>query len=385
MKILFINTTGGYFGGVEQNIAQSAKGLTLAGHTCYFACKNISGIDQSQFEALFAQSWVLGKTSLSEIVQTIHPDVFYVHKFESIGDILSVKGSKRVVRMIHDHDLYCPRRHKYYAYTRKICTHRCGPICYADLAFLKRTEKGIRFVSIRKKLLEMQNNKNVDTFLVGSAYMQKELERNGFDHKKIHVLPPCVQSYSEALQSFPLQPSILFVGQLIKGKGVDILLKAYALLLQKTGTPIPLHLIGQGNEEQALKTQVQDASYKAQVQFHGWVSHEELSRFYDNSTMVVVPSRWPEPFGMVGVEAMLRQRPVIGADVGGIPDWLKNGQNGLLVPPNDQNALCDAMYSLVSNPQKAKSMGEMGRSKVEKLFSYEKYMFDLESLLEKNL
>ncbi|MBI9093382.1 MAG: glycosyltransferase family 4 protein [Sphaerochaeta sp.] len=385
MKILFINTTGGYFGGVEQNIALSAKGLTLAGHTCYFACKNTSGIDQRQFDALFVQSWILGKTSLSEIVQTIQPDVFYVHKFESIGDILSVKGSKRVVRMIHDHDLYCPRRHKYYAFTRKICTHRCGLICYADLAFLERSEKGIRFVSIRKKLLEMQSNKNVDAFLVGSAYMQKELVRNGFDHRKIHVLPPCVQSYPQTLQSLPLQPSILFVGQLIKGKGVDILLEAYALLLQKTGFSIPLHLIGQGNEEQALKAQVEDAPYKALVQFHGWVAHEDLSRFYDNCTMVVVPSRWPEPFGMVGVEAMLRQRPVIGADVGGIPDWLKDGQNGFLVPPNDSKALCDAMYSLVSDPQKAKSMGEIGKSKAEELFSYENYMHDLESLLEKKV
>jgi hypothetical protein len=116
MKILFINTTGGYFGGVEQNIAISAKGLTSAGHICYFACKETSGIDQSQFDSLFVQTWILGSTSLSEIVKQIQPDVFYVHKFDRIEDVLSVKGSKRVVRMIHDHDLYCPRKHKYYAF-----------------------------------------------------------------------------------------------------------------------------------------------------------------------------------------------------------------------------------------------------------------------------
>jgi len=385
MKILFINTTGGYFGGVEQNIALAAKGLTLLGHTCYFACKENSGVEQSQFDSLFVQTWLLGATPLAEIVQAIQPDVFYVHKFENIEEILSVRGSKRVVRMIHDHDLYCPRRHKYYAFTRNICTHRCGLICYADLAFLERGGKGIRFVSIKKKLLEMQSNKSVDTFLVGSTYMQKEMVRNGFDPGKIQILAPCVQANPHELQTFPRQPSILFVGQLIKGKGVDILLNAYALLLQKTGSSIPLHIIGRGNEESTLKELVQDASYKALVQFHGWVAHDELSLMYDNSTVVVIPSRWPEPFGMVGVEAMLRERPVVGADVGGISDWLKDGQNGFLFPPNDPNALCEALYALVSDLHKAKSMGKIGKKMAEESFSYEDYIQELEHLLEKQV
>lgn len=382
MKILFINTTGGYFGGVEQNIALAAKGLTHLGHSCYFACKEKSWVEQSQFDSLFVQTWLLGTTPLSEIVETIQPDVFYVHKFESIEDILSVKGSKRVVRMIHDHDLYCPRRHKYYAFSRKICTLRCGLLCYADFAFLQRTVEGIRLVSIKSKLLEMQSNKSVDTFLVGSTYMQKEMVRNGFAPGKIHILAPCVQSYPQKLRSFPLQPSILFVGQLIKGKGVDVLLKAYVLLLKKTGFSIPLHIIGRGNEEPALKTIVQDVSYKALVQFHGWISHDELSLMYDNSTVVVIPSRWPEPFGMVGVEAMLRERPVVGADVGGISDWLKDGQNGFLFPPNDPKALCEAMYTLVTDLHQAKSMGEIGKKMAEELFSYETYIQDLDHLLE---
>jgi len=383
MNILFINTTGGYFGGVEQNIALAAKGLTLLGHTCYFACKEESGVEQEQFDALFVQTFLVGETPLAEIVRTIEVDVFYVHKWESIGEVLAVQGSKRIVRMIHDHDLYCPRRHKYYAFSRKICTHRCGLICYADLAFLERGEKGIRFVSIRKKLLEMRKNKKVDTLLVGSRYMQGELVRNGFDPSHIHILPPCVQSYPQKNQSFPLEPSILFVGQLIKGKGVDILLEAYALLLQKTGLSIPLHIIGRGNEEQALHALVQDAPYKALVEFHGWVAHDDIAHMYDNCSVAVIPSRWPEPFGMVGVEAMLRQRPVVGSEVGGIPDWLKDGQNGFLFPPNDAQALCEALYLLVSDLPQAKKMGEIGKKMAEELFAFDTYIQDLIHLLEK--
>jgi glycosyltransferase involved in cell wall biosynthesis len=382
MKILFINTTGGYFGGVEQNIALAAKGLTLAGHKCYFACVKNSGIDQRQFDSLFIKTWLVSSNSLSEIVNEISPDVFYLHKWDHIEEILNVKGTKRLVRMIHDHDLYCPRKHKYYTFSRKICTHRCGLICYADLAFLERKEGKMGLVSIRKKIVEMKRNKSVDTFLVGSNYMKKELERNSFNPATIKLLPPCVQGSSQALQSFPTQPSILFVGQLIKGKGVDILLNAYELLIKELDTPIPLHIIGRGNEEEALQQSISESTFSSSITFHGWVAHDHLSTYYDASTVVVVPSRWPEPFGMVGVEAMLRERPVIGANVGGIPDWIDDGENGFLVPPNDPEALCKALISLVRDLERAKRMGKTGKRMAKDLFSYEKYIHNLEYILE---
>ncbi len=383
MKILLINTTGGYFGGVEQNIALAAKGLTLAGHKCYFACVKKSGIDQEQFDSLFVKTWRVDTTSLSDIVNEISPDVFYLHKWDNIEEIFRVKGSKRVVRMIHDHDLYCPRKHKYYTFSRKICTHRCGLICYADLAFLERREGKIRYVSIRKKIVEMKRNRKVDTFLVGSNYMKKELERNKFDSSTIKLLPPCVQGFPQSPQKFPSHPSILFVGQLIKGKGVDTLLSAYELLVKKMESPISLHIIGRGNEEETLRQSVTKESYFSSVTFHGWVAHDDLSTYYDSSTVVVVPSRWPEPFGMVGVEAMLRERPVIGANVGGIPDWIHDGENGLLVPPNDPEALCKALFLLVRDLKKAESMGKIGKKLAKDLFSYEKYIHNLEYILER--
>lgn len=383
MKILIINTTGGYFGGVEQNIALCAKGLRAKGHSCYFACKQLSGIDQAQFDALFEQTWVLDSTSLADIVELIQPDVFYVHKYDTIDEVIDVKGSKRIVRMVHDHDLYCPRKHKYYAFSRKICTHPCGIICYLDLAFIQRGAHGFQFTSIRKKIIEMRKNREVDELLVGSEYMMGELKRNGFAHKQISLLPPSVEPFDSPLQDIPHLPSILFVGQLIKGKGVDVLLEAYVELMKRIHSPISLHIIGRGNEENALKEYVKTHSCKDSITFHGWVAHESLVKYYDNASVVVVPSRWPEPFGMVGVEAMLRERPVIASRVGGIPDWLKHGENGYLVPPNDPKALSESLYSLIKDPKKGKEMGERGRVLATELFSFETYIDTLEHLLEK--
>ncbi|NCC64557.1 MAG: hypothetical protein EOM15_07865, partial [Spirochaetia bacterium] len=68
MNILFLNTTGGFFGGVEQNIALAAKGLAELGHVCSFAYAKGSGIEQDAFNAIFAHVWDVGKTSLLEVV-----------------------------------------------------------------------------------------------------------------------------------------------------------------------------------------------------------------------------------------------------------------------------------------------------------------------------
>ena len=383
MNILFVNTTGGFFGGVEQNIALAAEGLGQRGHRCYFVCRSRSMIDQEKFDALFAQTWELSSTSFEQILSEVDIDVFYVHKFEPIEELIAVKGTAKIVRMVHDHDLYCPRRHKYYAFSRKICTRKCGLICYADLAFLERRDGDFKFVSIRKKIREMKKNYEVDTLLVGSSYMKKELERNNFDPRKIQLLPPCVQNSPRPLQAFPESPSILYVGQMIKGKGVDILLEAYRLLCETLGQPVPLHLIGRGNEEESLRRSAETSGLLASVTFHGWVAHDELASYYDEATIVVVPSRWPEPFGMVGVEAMLRERAVIASDVGGIPDWLKDGQNGILVPPNDPAALHQALETLVHDSEKAETMGKNGKILAETLFPYETYIHTVEHQLEK--
>ena len=385
MNILFVNTTGGFFGGVEQNIALAAQGLAERGHRCYFVCRTRSMIDQERFDSLFVQSWELSSISIEQILSEVDIDVFYVHKFEPVEELIDARGARKIVRMVHDHDLYCPRRHKYYAFSRKICTRRCSLICYGDLAFLERRDGAFKFVSIRKKIREMKKNYEIDTLLVGSSYMKMELERNNFDPQKIQLLPPCVQDNPRPLQPFPQSPSILYVGQMIKGKGVDILLEAYRLLCERHEftIPPPLHLIGRGNEEDSLRRSAEASGILSSVTFHGWIAHDDLASCYDEATVVVVPSRWPEPFGMVGVEAMLRERPVIASDVGGIPDWLKDGENGITVPPRDAEALYQALLSLVTDGDTAKNMGKAGRILAETLFPYETYIDNLEHQLEK--
>jgi glycosyltransferase involved in cell wall biosynthesis len=138
----------------------------------------------------------------------------------------------------------------------------------------------------------------------------------------------------------------LFVGQILRGKGVDVAVRELAHLPRDT----VLDVVGDGaqrGEVEALAAKLAPG----RVRFHGYVSAEGVAPHYDAASVVVVPSRWPEPFGMIGVEAMRRGRPVVGADHGGIPEWLEHGTNGLLFEPGSSEGLAAAARALLADPE----------------------------------
>jgi glycosyltransferase involved in cell wall biosynthesis len=110
------------------------------------------------------------------------------------------------------------------------------------------------------------------------------------------------------------------------------------------------------------------------VRFYGWVERERLSELFARSSVLVLPSTWNEPFGLVGLEAMAHARPVIAFDVGGIQDWLLDGYTGLLVKDIGPGPLASAILRLWSDPEKAREMGRQGLARVNQLFTLEKHV-----------
>lgn len=116
------------------------------------------------------------------------------------------------------------------------------------------------------------------------------------------------------------------------------------------------------------------------VNFVGWVNPEQRSAYYRQASIVVVPSIWPEPFGLVGIEAMSYAKPVVAFKVGGIPEWLEDGQTGFLIPPYKLTRLTERIDFLLRNPDAAKQMGHKGRQRVEGRFSPSHYAAELEKI-----
>jgi glycosyltransferase involved in cell wall biosynthesis len=110
------------------------------------------------------------------------------------------------------------------------------------------------------------------------------------------------------------------------------------------------------------------------IRFAGWIGPERLARELAEASVVVLPSVWPEPFGLVGIEALASGRPVVASLTGGIVDWLQDGVTGLGVQPGDPRALADALNELLADPARQSAMGAAGREMVAARFSAEQHL-----------
>lgn len=389
--ILFLNEKCGYFGGVEQNIADTVDGLSKRGHKCYLGYSVKTEKDAENYADLFegvspclelqndSDSEPDG-LSFEEIFSDINPDVLYLHKVPQIEFCEPYINRCHTVRMIHDHDLCCPRKHKYFIHNGRVCRHKADWRCYLDLAFLERdrtTKSGMKWADIQPKFREIRRNLIIETMLVGSRFMQEELLQNGFRQDQVHIMPPVVQFEQPVLTPVPSDPHILYVGQLIRGKGVDLLLQALSQL------QIDYHctIVGTGNGEEQLKGLSESLGLSDRVHFTGWVPHDGLNTYYKEAKVIVVPSRWPEPFGMIGLEAMRHGRPLVGFDVGGISDWLIDNFNGFLVPEQNVDHMAARIKTILTDHDIAEIFGKNGYKHVNEAFSFEDYLDNMEKHL----
>ncbi len=380
MTILFVNERCGYFGGVEQNIADVAAGLRARGHHCHLLAQAETTRDVAGYRALFDACHACNLADAAAIaacVAAVRPAVVYVHKVTQIAPLLALPKPLRIVRMIHDHDVCCPRRHKYFAYNSRICRHAAGWRCWADGAFVERDRTaplGVRYHSIPATLRELRANHALDAVIVGSRFMRDELCDNGFAAPRVHVLAPIVRWDARAGTPAPDEPRIVYIGQLIRGKGVDLLLRALALVR----APWQAEIVGDGNARAALERLCRQLGLCARVQFRGWVDNAALGAVYTRAKVVVVPSRWPEPFGMVGLEAMRHARPVVAFAVGGIPDWCVDGVTGILAPEQDLAAFARGLEQVLHDTPRARQMGAAALAHVTAAFNFDAYLGALE-------
>lgn len=154
-------------------------------------------------------------------------------------------------------------------------------------------------------------------------------------------------------------------------KGQDVLVEATRRLLDR-GIPVETSLVGDvfpGREylKERLQQRIALLGLEDQVKITGF--QEDIVSWIDGSDLVVVPSRHAEPFGIVILEAFARGKPVIGSRNGGIPEIIQDGENGLLVPPGDVDALTEAIVSLYRDPELRHRLALSGRHTFEERFS----------------
>jgi glycosyltransferase involved in cell wall biosynthesis len=156
-------------------------------------------------------------------------------------------------------------------------------------------------------------------------------------------------------------PTIAFAGRLVWEKGADVLVQAFA----KVSVRIPearLLLAGDGSERKSLEAQIDALHLRSRVTLLGHLSREEMERRFASAWVQVIPSRWEEPFGLVVAESMMRGTAVVASNRGGPAELVQHGRTGLLVPPQDPEALSAALLTLLESREYAELMGRNGRA-----------------------
>ena len=267
-------------------------------------------------------------------------DEIVVHKCSDVAKLEQFPPEKTVY-YVHDHEPICPRT---YAYTplKHNCLRAggvwpclfCAPLCRAWKAALGRV------FSQRRRIAAMARFKKI---VVISNFMKSRLVANGLDAAKIEVRPPKIKTDGTAGASEADDGrrvghgaiELLYVGQLIRGKGVHLLLEAMA----RMKTPRTLDIVGSGNMEPKLKALAESLGLGGRVRFNGFQQNPQ--EWMRRAACVVVPSFWQEPYGLVAAEAVALGRPVVAFAVGGLPEAC--GGKAKLVPPGDVDALAEAL------------------------------------------
>ena len=285
-------------------------------------------------------------------------DEVVVHKCSDV-ETLEKFPPEKTVYYVHDHEPICPRS---YAYTPlgNNCSRAggiwpcifCAPLCRNWKPALKRV------FAQRRRIAAMARFKKV---VVISEFMKSRLVANGLDAAKIEVRPPVIRTDGTAGTNgtagtdgtgdgHPVSPAspvgpacpagrgaidLLYVGQLIRGKGVQMLLEALA----RMKAPRTLDIVGTGNMEPKLKALAAKLGIADRVRFNGFQTNPQ--DWMRRAACVVVPSFWQEPYGLVAAEAVALGRKVVAFAIGGLPEAC--GGKATLVPPGDVAALAEAL------------------------------------------
>lgn len=388
MKLLFVHQNLGEFGGAEANIRISATELRNRGHTVGLLYSEGTGRNEPAWREIFSQCFQLPVVGDSEFVKAIlqqfDPDAIYLHNLSDLGVLESlVRSPVPVVRMVHDHALYCMRTYRYNYFTRRICTRPLSPYClFPCLASVARNSKSgfpLKWVGYAAKKKEILLNQRCEQVVVYSDYVKQELVRNGFAAERINVCVPIRMWSDEArISSFSSRNLILFAGQLIRGKGADMLLHALA----KVRTHFECDILGDGSHRRLCERLCARLGISDRVRFCGYVLPADLSKFYRDASVFVMGSLWPEPFGMAGPEAMRYGLPVVAFDAGGIREWLTDGDNGYLIPWKNVDLFAARLDQLLRNKELARSLGRRAFESVQRYDSC-RQLDQLECLFEK--
>jgi glycosyltransferase involved in cell wall biosynthesis len=350
MRIAVATRTLARIGGVEAYVEQSVAALCRDGHdVCVFpedgqarredglavpACVPANGDAAWLLAAVraYAPDVVINHglldPAVEEALPAIRPSVFFGHAYHGTC-ISGAKAHSFPGVRICDRTLGPGCLLRYYP-------RRCGGLSTATMLREYRVQQR-RLVAVRR----------YDRLFALSAHVAGEYERHGVASARIRVLPPPVPAGAGTDECRVDRNHIVYLGRLERLKGPAVGMAAVAAAAVRLARPLRLTLAGDGSVVHDVQRAVARVSpgTPIEVSLAGRLEPHACAALLSSAGLLIVPSLWPEPFGLVGFEAAAHGVPSVAFRVGGIPEWLTDGVSGHLANPRPDpvSALCDAI------------------------------------------
>lgn len=353
MRILIANEGMGEAGGVDSYVTAVLRGLGQRGHDVVFLHYNRRAASGAWPESLVSRTYGVLDEGLDSVVADLeqwHPDICYVHNMQALEVDRALLARWPVVKMMHGYFGTCVSGQKSFGWPqRRPCSRRFGEACLA--LYLPRRCGQLRVGKMvqqyRWARAQQELFGSYAGIVVASEHMGEEYRRHGIEAGRIHVVPLFAPTCDGPARSAAVMgsgvPRVLFLGRMTTLKGGDLLVRAVAQVIAATGRQVELVMAGDGPQRPAWERLAR--ALKVRASFPGWVDPAARARLFRDASVLAVPSVWPEPFGLVGLEAGSFGVPAVAFDVGGIRQWLQPGRNGFLAsaaPPSPE-ALAEAL------------------------------------------
>lgn len=322
------------------------------------------------------------RNQFRKLLNDMKPDLVHAHNIYGrlTSSIIDAAKAKKipVIMTLHDYKLVCP---SYLMLSSGSPCERCkGKRFY--YCILTRCHKN-NFIASAVYTLEAYFNSwlkkynLVNFFICPSMFSLKKHLEAGIPEDKLVYLSNFIKVESFE-PKYGIGDYILYVGRLSKEKGITTLLNTIK------GLDMKLKIVGDGPVREDCERFARENSLK-NVEFVGYKSGEELKELYRNSALLVMPSEWYENAPMTILEAFAYGKPVIGSDIGGIPEMVVDGETGLLFEAGNYYDLREKIRYLISNPSLIIGMGKKARKKVEEEHNAEVHYNRLMRVYEKAL
>ncbi len=365
MRILQVNDYSMPAGGAECYVHRVKEALRERGH------------DVEVYGATRIEPWWSYVTrfwdpviyvDMSRVIERFRPDVVHAHNVSRVVSPSVLAAAQRagvpVVMTVHDFHLVCPKTW-YVSSPDTMCTRIFGYDCVtrgcarSPYQLLKAAK-----VTLHRRLI----GKHVDAFIAPCRLLADRL-KEVFPDRCVTWLPNFVDV--DAVEHSPPGDTglVLFVGRLIREKGVDVLLYATPLILEGR-RDARVVIVGTGPLGPELESLTDTLDVDGCVEFAGFVPDGTLHDLYERADVVVLPSRWAENSPFVLFEALGHGRPVVASDMGGLPEVVHNGV-GRTFRSGDAVDLAEKVVEVISEPQLAARLASAARTEAEGTYSLE--------------